>query len=522
MFRTIGILLFAVGGLMFVAAIVYPAFAISYQLLIAGPAPIQGWSISFRQWQLLLKSVALAGAATALAMALAVTLVYLMQRGGSSLGTALIGFMAAMLLCPPMVFAFGWERILSATMPLLTDTAALGSASEVAAWSAWMSMARCVAIWSLWIWPVPTVILAAASLRKQQSVMEAGALDASYFAVFVRIVIPGMMKYIVVAGLIVFIVLMGEYGVPHACGLTVYATELLGWASSSFHAIDTAWPALPLALVITAAMLVLFGVVFLYGWIDQGAPFSSRQSHQPVWMVVVVSLLLVVGFAFPLVGLLLRMEHFAEFVESWRVYHAELLATVGIAVLAGVTSAVMGVSLMSRVRAASIFLVICVLSAAIPGALVGKSLIAAYLPRELAFVYDTWLVIWFCFVARFGWVGILTGFLAWRTLDQDTTDQMRLDGVDRSTALSRILIPMNWPILLAAVAAVVALSVGELPASTLVRVPQVNLLAHIIIEKFHRFEDGTLVSLSLWLMAIGTVVGLAIRAILLKLMRTAD
>ena len=43
------------------------------------------------------------------------------------------------------------------------------------------------------------------------------------------------------------------------------------------------------------------------------------------------------------------------------------------------------------------------------------------------------------------------------------------------------------------------LSIAEVPTSSLLRVPGPAPIAHIIIEKFHRFEYGMLISLSLWL-----------------------
>jgi hypothetical protein len=52
------------------------------------------------------------------------------------------------------------------------------------------------------------------------------------------------------------------------------------------------------------------------------------------------------------------------------------------------------------------------------------------------------------------------------------------------------------------------LSLAEVAGSSLVQVPGIRLVSHIIIEKFHRFEDGMLVSLSLWLVGVALVVSL--------------
>ena len=54
-----------------------------------------------------------------------------------------------------------------------------------------------------------------------------------------------------------FLFLLGEYGVPHACALQVFATELLGWASTSNWSIDVVWPALPNTVITAVALLVV-------------------------------------------------------------------------------------------------------------------------------------------------------------------------------------------------------------------------------------------------------------------------
>jgi len=48
---------------------------------------------------------------------------------------------------------------------------------------------------------------------------------------------------------------------------------------------------------------------------------------------------------------------------------------------------------------------------------------------------------------------------------------------------------------------VTTLGMTDVATASLVQVPSVRLISLIIIEKFHRFEDDMLISLSLWLVA---------------------
>jgi ABC-type Fe3+ transport system permease subunit len=96
------------------------------------------------------------------------------------------------------------------------------------------------------------------------------------------------------------------------------------------------------------------------------------------------------------------------------------------------------------------------------------------------------------------------------------TQQARADGASEWQVVRFILWPQHAPLLVGVAAIVVALAIGDVAASTLVRVPGYNPIAHLIIEKFHRFEDGMLISLSLMLVGISAlgagVIAYAVRA----------
>ncbi len=46
-----------------------------------------------------------------------------------------------------------------------------------------------------------------------------------------------------------------------------------------------------------------------------------------------------------------------------------------------------------------------------------------------------------------------------------------------------------------------SMAMADLAVVTLVEVPSLRMVATILVEKFHRFETGMLVSLSLWMAA---------------------
>jgi ABC-type Fe3+ transport system permease subunit len=137
----------------------------------------------------------------------------------------------------------------------------------------------------------------------------------------------------------------------------------------------------------------------------------------------------------------------------------------------------------------------------LPGALTGEALVTAFDHASLGWVYDRWPILSVSYVARFGWIGVLAARLVMERTEPAILDAARLDRADRATILWTIYAKAHASALLTAFFVVAALSLAEVAASSLVRVPSFNPVAQVLMEKFHRFEDGMLVSLSLWLVA---------------------
>ena len=122
------------------------------------------------------------------------------------------------------------------------------------------------------------------------------------------------------------------------------------------------------------------------------------------------------------------------------------------------------------------------------------------------FIYDHWPIVALSYVARFGWIGIATGIVVTELSQSDLTEQAETDGATQLDILRRIHLPLKWPTLACGAGIIAVLSIADVATSALVRVPGPAPIAHILIEKYHRFEDGMLISLSLWLIAAALIV----------------
>ncbi|HNQ24835.1 MAG TPA: hypothetical protein PKK06_17275 [Phycisphaerae bacterium] len=445
---------------------------------IAGPT--DGFAFSGRQLGLLARSVVLAAGATIVALLLALPGAYAVGRAGRLQERPLIAaLLVAALLFPPMVYTFGWQRVLPGLL---------------------RGHFCCVGVWALWGWPIPALVIGTGWRRRGKAVIEAALLNTTPTAAWLRVVLPVLLRYVVLSALILFLLYLGDYGVPHACGLRVYATELLGWAQNSALTIDTAWASIPPAVV---TLLVWFLLTRVWRRCAGDEDAGGAVSHEPARSGALLGLAVagcIVSFVVPLVALAAHLSSAAALLEASRVYGTELAWSAGLAALGGVLAVLMGVAVAGTPRGGMVALSWAVLLGALPGALVGSALIAAY--HAVPPVYDHWPILTIAFVARFGWVGILVAWLAAASVPAELAEQARSDGAGPLALLLHLHVPMYWPTLLAGSAVVAALALGDIATSTLVAIPSVRLVAHVIIEKFHRLEDDMLIALSLWLVCI--------------------
>lgn len=482
------------GWALFVIAIGWPLAALIATCVAADSAPQYGSIFGARQGELLGRTLFICASGTALAVALAIApslaIGGAVTRGGRTFWYALL---LAALLCPPTVYAFGWLRLLpNGTNPTLA----------------------CIVVWSLWMWPVPAAIIGSVWSRFGRAQYELALIDTTPFSATVHIIIPSMVRVLLLAALVVFLHLLNGYGVPHAFGLQVYATELLATAQSARSAIDAVVPALaPTAVSIVAVAGVLFC------W-RKGQSGSDDLPLIPSWhtgAIVITMFLLCVGCLLPLARLATDLRSLDPFWETIRVYHADISWSLLVALLSGIVSTIMGATLGAMRLGRTVAIPVAIVVGMMPGAVIGQAMISAYNRPGLFWVYDHAPVLVIAYTARFAWIGILAGAYIARSSPRELVDSACVDGASATQIWWRVTLPMRWPMLAGVCLIVTALALGDVSASSMVRVPAFTPMAHLIIEKFHRFEDEVLISLCLILVTAA----LAAAALIVVLMRRA-
>jgi len=480
--RLVPTLVVVPGVALFLLSVIIPATALLVRSVSLGMTDGEGVLGQERYWLLLGRSLRLAVCGAVLSVVLSLPGAYVIGRLGRVSRRPVVGaLLLAPLLLPPMVYAFGWQSAWGGSPRLVPDDL------------------RCVWVWASWCWPIPALLIGTGWAREGRCAFEAAVLESSAGIAFCRAVLPVLARQAALGGLIVLALLIGEYSVPHACNLVVVATSLLGRASQSSRPADVLVPSLPVvALILTA--LAAAGWVWRWRSGDDTAsagasPATTRCAVLIAVMVAVVGVTVVL----PVAALAWKLESPAAMREALATYRGELAASVAVALAAGVASVLMGMSLLISGRWCGPIMMATLALGILPGALVGEGVLVAY--RGVDLVYNNWPLLVIGYMARFGWIGILTAWLATASVGPDAVAQARTDGADQTQISLRLRYGPNTALLVTGVAVVAAMSLADIAVAALLQTPGVGPISLILIEKFHRFEDDMLISLSLWLVA---------------------
>lgn len=480
-----------VGSLAAVAALLWPMLAL---LIDAAGDAGSGNATMFpsgRVLTLFAKSLAWSVGAALLALLLSLPVARAIgQTGIRGFRGASAAAWAVILLLPTMVTTLGWDRILPTSTP-----------AEI----------RLLLIWALWIWPVAALTVGTGWARHARGTETAARLDGSTGAALYLLVLRSLSKQVGLALLISVALLLADYNAPHAAGMTVFATEMLGIAANTTNRGEVLIAALPSVAVVVLVTVPLSIAVGRSAPEPTSTPGPAAAPHNTGtrlmhFLLIGASVVLPLG---ALSVILLREP--GALAETWRTYRGDLGWTLLVATSSALLAVTIGITC-ARGRAGGALLGVALLMGLAPGALTGSAMIAAYNRAATALIYDNLPILVFAGTARYAWVPILGFRLLVRRGSRAAAieEQAVTDGTDERSAVARVLLGAHRGSVLGTGIIVAAFVMGEAAAMSLVRVPGFTPVSLVMIEKFHRAEDGILLSLGLWEAALVIACGIVI------------
>jgi iron(III) transport system permease protein len=419
-----------------------PLVAIAGDLLASGADGLRILATA-RPWELLLRSIALAAAVTAVSLPLGIMMGVLVARTnlvGRRMLWAIHTFPFAL---PPFLLALGWFHTFG-------RQGLMGGETTAGLLFGWMG-----AVWvmSLAFTPVVTSLVAVALLGVDVAQEEAARVVARPLRVLARISIPAIAPAIALGALLVFALTLSELGVPMFLRVDVFPAAVFARLGGVQYAPGEAFGlSLPLVPVIGALLWLerrfggrrSFAVLGTRG--GPREPLVLRGWRWPLsflaWTVALTGLVPVAALAARAV----RAPSVLGLVE-WASAAPlnSIAASAGAATVVTIVAIVAGHALARRLPPSGILDGVSVLAFITPAAVLGVGLIALWNRPATAGIYGSLAILVVGFVARYAVVGVRACAVAFSQVPVTMEEAAAASGARYGRRLLRIVVPAAAP-----------------------------------------------------------------------------
>jgi len=436
-------LVLGAAGLIILTTAILPMLFMAGQA-IATPAEFLSSAaglFSARTWELLLRSLILAGSVSALCLLAGVPLGLLLGRTDvAGRGWALLLHAFPMFL-PPFLLALGWFHIFGTT----------GFWGNEVTSRLLFSPLGSIGVQTIAFTPIVTSLVALALQRIDPSLEEAARTVASPLRVATRILLPITWPAAGLAGLVVFALSLSELGVPMFLRVQVYPAAVFARLGGIEYAPGEAFVLVLPLLAISIALLVLEQrliscrpTAVLGLRLSDKPTFRLKRWRTPAtagcWLVSMLGLL-------PIAVLAFRASRTGGFTAApaWlgaSVQNSFLPAAVAATILTA-TGFVLGRAIVRRSPGAGFLDALTVLAFVTPATVLSVGLITVWNRPGTQFIYGSTLIIILGYIGRYGVIASRTLAAAVAQSPPHLEEAAMVCGARFWRRLVRVLLPVH-------------------------------------------------------------------------------
>ncbi len=511
-------------GLLFMAGVLPVLVMLWRSLVLDGRISFDAYRDllnSRAQWRLMAGSLGLAGLCTLVSTVCGLLLGILLGKTDLPCRGILTALFTLPLVLPPYVLAVAWFHILGREGSVRSW---LGPAVAEVTSDAFFGLAGCVWVLSSVFTPV-IMLLTIAFLRcvnpRQE---EAGRLVAPWPHVLLRVTVPAILPAVGAGALLVFILTLGEFGVPSFLRVPVFAVETLTRFAAFYDFRGATAAALPLIVLTLLALMV--ERFFLH---RRTAALQSARGFTPLIVplgryrkpcLVLIGLGCFLGVLLPL--LVLFGESLAPGAYSLALSHAGaslvrslLYAGLGASALT-VTGFLLGTLIHERASSFGVGLdSVTLFLFALPGTVLGIGLILLWNRPATNIIYQSALMLLLGWTARYSALTSRITVAALGQIPASMVEAARLAGAGWLRCIGQIVLPMARPGLVVAWLAAFLFCMRETGLSMLVYAPGRDTLP---VRTFTLMANGApeLIAALCIIMVLGTVLPLSVLSLIWK------
>jgi iron(III) transport system permease protein len=400
------------------------------------------------------------------------------------------------LLIPPYISAIAWMEFLGARGDLININLPFGI----------YNIQTAIIILALSLYPIVTLITSFAIKNIDRKLEEAGRLIYSEKKVLSKITLPLVKPHILVAGFFVFILALSEYGVPNLLRVNTFPNEIFAQFSAFFNLEGAIILSLP--LVIVATLLILFynfylknkSFVTLSSFSTKRKNYLTLSKIQKNLALIYIISIIILSLIIPLSVLLIESKFM--FLEAFLMAYDSIFNSIWLGILGATLMTLFGFFLAYFSKDSKYLDVLILLPVAIPGTVIGISLINFWNISSTNLIYASFWIIIIGYFIRFlpFVVKTLSPFLS--QISPSIEESARLTGVSFYKIINKIFFPLTKQGVIAAFIIGFIFSLRELETTLLVTPPGFQTLPNRIETLMHYGNSEMVSSLSVILILI--------------------
>lgn len=495
-------------------------------LFVGGELSLENYGALFqtkRQWQLLFNSLALAGATTFITVLLGVPLGTLFAKTDLPLKKLFIVLFVIPLIIPPYLLAIAWFYCLGRS-GIAADI--FGAETGVLTSQFLFGFPGTVFVMVSTLLPVVIILVTTYLRMVNPKLEEAAKLSAGWPLVLRRISIPVIAPGIFLSALVVFILTLGEFGVPSSLRFDVFPVESF-IQFSAFYNFDAATAAaIPLGVITLIVLVVerlflrkrtaqftLTGERIITVPLGHARPFIFAAVSALVFTFVIVPIgvLLIKSFSLQAYG-----EAFARSMDS--IFRSLVYASLGATLLVAFGFLLGYLLERKALRFSYAADSIAIFLFALPGSVIGIGLIALWNTPATNAIYASVAIILFGYIAKYTALGERVMAATFAQIPRSMEEAAQIVGAGWFRRLTGILIPLAKRGIIATWLVGFIFCLRDLDITMMVYPPAHDTLPVRIFTLMANSPEETIAALSV-IMVVITLVPLGVLGLITKYTR---
>ncbi len=407
---------------------------------------------SNREWKLLFNTLSLAGATTFITVLLGVPLGILFAKTDLPFRMVFTVLFVIPLLVPSYILAIAWFYCLGRSGIVAS---ALGETIGTLTSNFLFGFAGTLFVMVSALLPI-TIILTMVYLRMvNQDMEEAGMLYCSWPEVLRKITLPLISPGIVLGALIVFVITLGEFGVPSFLRFNVYSVESFTRFSAFYDYNSATAAAVPLGIITIVVLIIerLFLRRKTFVFRTTSKIRSKKEmlvvplGKSKTFFMILVSILVFILVVVPLCVLLYKSVSISAYSEAFVRSIGSIMRSLLYASIGATCLVVLGFLLGYILERKSIRLFyaadsIAIFLFALPGAVIGIGLSSLWNTPGTNFIYASMAIIIFGYIAQYMALGERIMAAAFPYVSRSLEEAAQIAGAGWYCRVFYVLVPL--------------------------------------------------------------------------------